>query len=398
VNAVFSPDGNALLTSANGFIAKAFEFTDPFLHRFHKQTQAINTVDYFQEEDRYLTAAFDSTARIYDGSGRLIDSLRHNGVVISAFFSRDGNRILTACHDSTARIWLPVQSRVIVLHHKADVTSAVFSHDGNVVVTSSLDSLVRIWSKDGEPLDSFHLKGEVYWAGFSHDDLRLLTISSDSMTTLWEIAGEKVCELKHHARIFSAAISPDGQKILTSCADSIVRQWSTTGEQLLSLRHFEKPRIAVYSEDGNYLITGGRMVKIWKANGKLEDSLSHVENISSIIVSPDSKLILTTCFDYNSYLWNFEGKLLATFSGHTAKINSGIFTHDGYHILTAADDGYILRWNTPEAIFDKLKRSTIAPLSAKEEERYGYHLWNSKEFIEKIKMAAINLLSSREGQ
>jgi len=396
VKAVFSPDSKAVLASANGFAAKEFDFTEPFLHRFPRQIQAINTVDYFQEGDRYLTAAFDSTARIYDGSGRLIDSLKHNGVVISAFFSPDGKSILTACHDSTARIWKPIESQVTVLRHKADLTSATFSHDGKTILTTSLDSLVRLWSKDGALLDSFHLKGEVNWAGFSPDDKQLLTISSDSTVSLFTISGEKVASLKHAAKIFSAAFSPDGQKLLTACADSTVRQWSATGELLLSMKHFEKSRIAIFSDDGNYMITGGRMVKIWHADGTLLDSLSHAENISSITVSPDSRLILTTCFDYNSYLWNFNGQLLSRFKGHTAKINAGTFTHDGNHVLTVADDGYILRWNTPEAIFDKLKKSTIAPLTANEEEHYGVHLWQTPTFITNIKNAVINLLSSKE--
>jgi WD40 repeat protein len=94
-------DAQAVLTSANGFAAKIGNSQIHSFIGFPKQTQAINTVDYLQEGDRYLTAAFDSTARIYDGTGRLIDSLKHNGVVLTAFFSPDGNHILTASQDST---------------------------------------------------------------------------------------------------------------------------------------------------------------------------------------------------------------------------------------------------------------------------------------------------------
>ena len=398
VNAVFSSDAKAVLTSANGFAAKIWEFTDPFLHRFPKQTQAINTVDYLPEGDRYLTAAFDSTARIYDGSGKLIDSLKHNGVVISAYFSPDGNHILTAAQDSTARLWVPKQSSVSVLKHKADVTGAVFSHDGKLVLTTCLDSLLRMWLPDGTLLDSFRLNGEVLSASFSPNDKRMVAICSDSTMTLLDVSGEKLHVMKHPARIYSASFSPDGELLLTSCADSLVRQWSTKGELLLKMQHSERPRIAIFSPDGHYMISGGRVVKVWNANGTLLDSLSHNENISTITVSPDSRLVLTTCFDYNAFLWNFNGKLLARFKGHDAKINAGMFTQDGRHILTVADDGYVLRWNTPDEIFSKLKKYEIAPLSPKEEQLYGVKHWGTQEFLHQVKTAAISLLSSKEAQ
>jgi WD40 repeat protein len=398
VNAIFSPDSKSILTSANGFDAKAWDFTDPFLHRFPRQTLAIKTIDYFEAGDRYLTAGFDSTARIYNGSGRLIDSLKHKGEVVSAFFSPDGNSIITASHDSTSRLWVPKLSKVIVMEHKSEVTSAVFSHDGKSIMTASKDSLIRIWKPDGSILDSIHLHGEITWAGFSPDDSHMMAIASDSTATLMDISGAILHEMKHPGKIFSAAFSPDGQKLLTSCEDNLVRQWSSTGkgEPILILKHAEKPRNVVYSKDGNYIITGGRSIKIWSAEGELEDSLIHIENVSSIAISPDNGLILTTCNDHNSYLWNFNGNLLAKFKGHSLKINEGIFTPDGNHMLTVADDGYILRWNTPASIFDKLKKATIAPLSAKEEERYGVHVWNSYDIIHKIKLATIRLLSSKE--
>ncbi len=398
VNAVFSPDGKSVLTSGNDFVAKVWDFSDPFLHRFPKQLYAINTVDYFPEGDRYLTAAFDSTARIYDGTGRLIDSLKHNADVFSAYFSPDGVRILTASKDSMARIWIPKQSHVIPLHHLADVTSATFSHDGHLVLTACRDSLIRLWTPDGQVLDSIHLNGEVESASFSPDDKQILTTTSDSTSTLLDVSGETLTVMKHPSSVFTATFSPDGTKIMTASADSLVRLWSSSGELLLKLKHAEKPRKAVFSTDGNYLITGGKTAKIWKLNGNLQDSLSHVQNMSSIAVSPDNQMILTTSIDHNAYLWNFQGSLLASFKGHSTKINTGMFTPDGLRVLTVADDGYLLRWNTPEAIFSKLKGSEIAPLTVKEEELYGIHNWRAQEVIQKMKTALINLLSSKEEQ
>lgn len=397
VNAVFSPDGKSILTSSNDFTAKIWDFSDPFLHRFPRQRQSINMVDFFPEGNRYLTASFDSTAKIWDISGKLIDSLKHDDVVISAYFSPDGKQIITASRDRTARLWTPRESKVVPLYHRAEVTRAVFSKDNHFVLTASFDSLARLWTSDGTLVDSFQHKGEVSWACFSPDASKLATISSDSTVTIWERSGEILHVLKHPARIFSVAFSEDGNTLLTSCGDSTVRQWTSEGEPVLKLSHFERPRIALFTADGKHILTGGRMVKIWNTQGILKDSLSHTENVSSIVVSPDSRLILTTSFDQNGYLWNFKGELLARYRNHTAKINSGCFTPDGSHVLTAADDGYILRWNTPKAIFDKLNSAEIAPLSENETEQYDIKRWPTPKMIfGRIKSALINLLTDKK--
>ncbi len=371
VSATFSPDGKSILTASNDFSAKLWDFSNPFLHRFPKQHAAINSIDYFPEGDRYITTSFDSSARIWNGAGQLIDSHLHGDVVTSAIFSPDGSRIVTTSRDSTARLWDPKSGRIVILQHENEVTTASFSNSGDVVLTSSLDSTARTWDLIGVQLHTYRMNGDVTWSGFANDDKTFATISSDHVITIWDIAGDSLHMLRHPDKIYSVSFSKDGSKLITSCADSIVRVWSAEGKLVSSLRHFEKPKFALFTDDGNYIITGGKLVKIWCPDGVLEDSLVHHENVSSIDVSPDGKYILTTSFDHLAYLWNFHGELLTNYRKHTAKINQGIFTKDGNHILTAADDGYVYRWRTPWAIYHELKSKPVYQLSKKELESFG---------------------------
>ena len=136
--------------------------------------------------------------------------------------------------------------------------------------------------------------------------------------------------------------------------------------------HHAKPRIAFYTPDGQHIITGGgKLVKIWDANGALIDSLIHAENVSSIDVSPDNKEIVTACIDGHTYLWYFNGDLIAEYKKHTGKINYACFVSDGNHVLTASDDGYVMRWRTPGAIFAGLNVEPVYKLSKMELEKYG---------------------------
>jgi WD40 repeat protein len=372
VNAVFSPDGKSILTASNDYTAKLWDFSKPFLHRFPKQTQAMNTIDYFPETNTYVTASFDSTAKIYDGTGRMIDKLLHGDVVISAWYSPDGKRIITASRDSTARIWNPKESKVTMLRHGNEVTSAIFSHDGKFVLTSSLDSMIRVWDMDGRTLHTYAHKGDVISAAFSSDDQHIASVSSDNVMTLWNTTGDSVHRYQHPERIYSIAFSKDGKTLLTTCADSLVRRWSPSGELLSAMVHHEKPKIAFYTPDGRHIITGaGKLVKIWDANGTLIDSLIHAENVSSIDVSPDNQEIITACIDGTAYLWYFHGDLIAEYKKHTGKINYACFVDDGSHVLTASDDGYVMRWRTPGAIYEGLNVAPVYKLSKMELEKYG---------------------------
>jgi len=103
----------------------------------------------------------------------------------------------------------------------------------------------------------------------------------------------------------------------------------------------------------------------------LLDSLIHNENVTSISVSPEGHEILTTSIDHHAYLWHFNGDLIAEYGSHTAKINFGCFVKDGTHVLTASDDGYVMRWRTPRAIFEGLNQHPIYQLTKKELEEYG---------------------------
>ncbi len=387
VYAVFSPDGQSILTASNDFTAKLWDFAHTFIHRFEHQPGAMYKVDFYPEGNTYVTASADYSAKIWDASGSVIDSLIHADEVTSAVYSQDGKQVLTASKDGTARIWSPKDSRVIELRHRKEVTSAVFSHHGKWILTSSGDSLVRLWNLEGAVLDSFRHREEVLSASFSPDDSLLVAVTKDNCATLWNIRGDSLHRFGHPAGVYSTAFSPDGRSFLTGCADSIVRNWSAENFSLLdSLVHYDKPKIAKFTSDGDLIVTAGKMVKIWDREGMLLDSMVHSVYVTSIDFSPDGLQILATCNDQDAYLWNFNGELLARYEGHTDIVNYGCFTPDGSHVLTAANDGFIMRWKTPHAIYGDLRTTPLYKLSKKEEEQYGIVRGNIiQDFLYQIK-------------
>jgi hypothetical protein len=116
--------------------------------------------------------------------------LRHEDVVTSAAFSRDGKWVVTASWDQTARVWEAASGKEVgqPLRHDSVVDSAVFSPDGKRVVTASWDQTARVWEaasgkEVGQPLRH---EGYVYSAAFSPDGKWVVTASWDQTARVWE--------------------------------------------------------------------------------------------------------------------------------------------------------------------------------------------------------------------
>jgi WD40 repeat protein len=101
------------------------------------------------DASRILTASQDKTALIWDGnSGNpLLLLAGHDGAVLNATFSPDGERAITASEDSTARVWDAVSGvELLALRgHAGPIDKAMFTPDGNRIVTGSEDKTARVW-------------------------------------------------------------------------------------------------------------------------------------------------------------------------------------------------------------------------------------------------------------
>jgi hypothetical protein len=67
--------------------------------------------------------------------------------------------------------------------------------------------------------------------------------------------------------------------------------------------------------------------------------------VSSVAFSPDGKLVLSGG-DKRLKLWNIDtGECLRTFKGHTKKVNSVSFSHDGKFALSGSGDNTLKLWD-----------------------------------------------------
>jgi WD40 repeat protein len=149
-----------------------------------------------KSDESLVTVSYDNTALLWDlsaaSSPRAV--LRHDGPVVTGFFSPNGWFIVTASDDHTAGLWdAGSGKRFATLEgHDGKVTSARFSADGSMVVTASDDHSARLWNGvTGEPLAVFIGHNSlVDGAKFSPDSRTVLTWSFDKTARVWEIPAE----------------------------------------------------------------------------------------------------------------------------------------------------------------------------------------------------------------
>ena len=206
-DAVFSPDGRAVLTVSLWAATIWNVATGYRVHKLSGHTKGLESAVYSQDGSMVVTVSIDKTAKIYNAStGECTMTLRgHTDTLESAVFSHGGD-VLTASQDFTAKLWTASGHLLQTFTgHTHYVISAAFSkhgpwgEHGASVVTASADGTAKLWNADtGEC--TMTLRGHddcVISAVFSLDIV--LTVSHD-FAKIWNLFTGDCIRTFHRAK------------------------------------------------------------------------------------------------------------------------------------------------------------------------------------------------------
>lgn len=369
ISAAPSPDGRSVVIASmdsmdgitSGYSAKVWDCGNRAVVATLKgHSKDVSSAVFSPDGERILTASPDGTARVWNAtSGALLATVTHAQPLASADFSPDGRRILTLAWNGTVKVW-DVQSKqelAVLGGHAANVVSAAFDTDGRHVVTASNDGTARIWDAeagDGPILLAGHAGGIVDLA-FSSDGSRIMTASSDATARMWDTrSGKQLVMLGGHSGgVRGAIFSPDEQRVLTASDDGTARLWDGTSGGLIAVLAGGQSAIegAAFSPDGKRIVTASadRAAQLWDGRiGTLVGVLAtparsqpirdlHGQYASPF--SPDSRQVVTVSGNARVQLWDAgTGNPLDVIAVHSTIVAAAAFIAGRLQIVSVVKD------------------------------------------------------------
>ncbi|MBL7487968.1 serine/threonine protein kinase [Frankia sp. AgB1.9] len=286
-------------------------------------------------------------------------------------------------------------SPVAILGHDSG-GPVLFSPDGTLLATTASDGSFLLWNVIArntavdQPFTTFTDPNDlIQMVSFSPDGSLLATTDLDDSVLLWDT--ERQGTAAKPAAIFSAnddhigasiAYSPGWKLLATGNGDGRVRLWdtasrgtpqpmatipSTPSDDQTDTADNTTPIViieatAAISPNGKMLATrSGHTARLWDiTDPRRPQPLATLTNqAEDLSFSPDGNSLATINTNHTIQLWDTTGRTkiqpVATLTGHTGDIWDTQFSPDGRFLATTSADHTTRLWNTA-------KRGTVRPI------------------------------------
>ncbi len=252
----FSPDGRHLLTSprhlagpdvGRSTVARLWNARGgDLVAELTGHAGPLRWAEWKRDGSAVVTAADDGTARLWDLDGNPLGAPLEHGPgqrVLCARFSPDGTRLLTTTESALSGEELPSGGGAIlwdlssregrpVEGHEGPVVHAVWSADGERVATTSHDRSVRLWrAADGAPLGVGKSQLRPLGSVWSADGESILTWSWGYRVYVWKVGAMPYAyPLRDSGALRSARFVGAGDRAQTLSEDGRLSLWRTPRE------------------------------------------------------------------------------------------------------------------------------------------------------------------------
>jgi WD40 repeat protein len=252
-----------------------------------------------------------------------------------------GNRDVNAALKSGGiiELWdLTTNKSLWLWKDPSPIGAAAFSPGSTTLASGGMDGTLRLRNVDrGDLIKILHAgTGPVNAVAFAADGQTLAVGNADLKVRIVRVGTREILERFESGNsqsVLCLAYSPDGKTLAVAGSD--------------------RPKLVprVQDVDGNISkdekadISTVRLFEVgsWKLRTVLA---GHHGAVTSLVFSPDGKLLATAGVDHTTKLWNVaDGKEVATLDGHTARVNVLAFSPDGTLLISGGHDKTVKLWD-----------------------------------------------------
>jgi WD40 repeat protein len=333
-------------------------------------------------DGRWLLTAGGDEARLWNSAtGGLVARLNgHEGIILCAGLSADGQVAYTVGTDKSIRSWSPHEGRESdIVTIDEDFTTASISRDNRyVVLNDPAKGVTYLWALQKKAKVS-----EVRWPPASvlsvqpSGDRRTYSGEAGVVDPMGRLsffdADGVVQEVRLEGWTYmegSMTISPDRRFVaVQSSSKQVTSIWTTDGKLHATMSDASKASSSTgdftgvsswgvmppaFSFNGRYLVTTnyGNTARIWNvATGTLIRVLhGHLEPIFDVAFSNDDRMIATTSWDNSVRLWDVTPPEQPMVLRTSTEIHQQAFSRDSELFFAAGSDGSLMPFGTGASI------------------------------------------------
>ncbi|MDC0744852.1 effector-associated domain EAD1-containing protein [Polyangium mundeleinium] len=262
------------------------------------------------------------------GPTRLRAFLGHDKLVSACVVTPDGGHVLSASADRSLRLWsLRSGDCVKILKgHDDDLTSCALTPDGKIAVSTSNDTTTRIWDLAAERcLDT--LDNGNRWAttcALAPEGRHLVIGSDDGTLTVWDLPSrQRIATWSGHDHYVTACLVTPSGKLVSASRDQSVRVWDL--------------------ETGECIHT---LRVIEAAPSRAARRTEDQGWINALALLPDGWHVLAAAGDGSLYRWDLvSGECVQHLGAGQGRVDACVILHDGRHVLCGLADGTAAVWD-----------------------------------------------------
>jgi WD40 repeat protein len=373
----FSPDGRRLAVGTADGSVELWDVGDARRRvrlPLPPQTPAryVAALAFSPDGGRLAAACWDGTVKLWDVAARaLVRVVRgHASWARAVAFSPDGRLLASGGRDHIARIW-DVETgleREAFRGHMQSVVGVTFDADGRHLLTASDDWSCRLWEiQTGKPPGETD-PGPARQPGGGRRTPPDQSYPSHAAALAFRPDGRRLAAVGHNSQLW--VVDPAARRV-ERVAQVPVTGLTADGPVTSLLARLSTPRdgrpdlgAVAYSPDGDALAVGtgglnadvnGVVSVIDARTGRARCQTAPLGGpVSTLAFSPDGKTLLVATGNEAAFrsakptvgVYDAAtGARLTSFTGHSAAVLDGAFSHDGRRAATIGFDGTLRVWD-----------------------------------------------------